>query len=168
MKLEAVELIRLDVPLKSAFRTSEGSVTVHEVVWVHAITDVGEGWAECAANALPDYSSEYHTAAAGVLRDFFIPEAMKLGNQLTAEAIAPALHWAKGHRMAKAALETAVLDAQLRASGTSFATYLGATKTKVPAGVSVGIMDTLPELMKTVEGYLADGYLRIKLKIEPG
>ncbi len=52
MKLEAVELIRLDVPLKSAFRTSEGSVTVHEVVWVHAITDVGEGWAECAANAL--------------------------------------------------------------------------------------------------------------------
>ena len=46
MKLEAVELIRLDVPLKSAFRTSEGSVTVHEVVWVHAITDTGEGWAE--------------------------------------------------------------------------------------------------------------------------
>ena len=168
MKLEAVELIRLDVPLKSAFRTSEGSVTVHEVVWVHAITDVGEGWAECAANGLPDYSSEYHTAAAGVLQDFFIPEVMKLGNQLTAEAIAPTLHWAKGHRMAKAALETAVLDAQLRASGTSFATYLGATKTKVPAGVSVGIMDTLPELMKTVEGYLADGYLRIKLKIEPG
>jgi o-succinylbenzoate synthase len=168
MKLETVELIRLDVPLKSTFRTSEGAVNVHEVVWVHAITDLGEGWAECAANGLPDYSSEYHTGAAGVLKEFFIPALKKLGDNLTAETVAPTLHWAKGHRMAKAALETAVLDAQLRAADTSFAQYLGAVKTKVPAGVSVGIMDSLPELMKFVEGYLAEGYLRIKLKIEPG
>ena len=168
MKLEAVELIRLDVPLKSTFRTSEGAMNALEVVWVHAITDVGEGWAECAANRLPDYSSEYHAGAAGVLKEFFIPEIKNLGNELTAEAVAPTLHWAKGHRMAKAALETAVLDAQLRAADTSFAQYLGAVKTKVPAGVSVGIMDSLPELMKFVEGYLAEGYLRIKLKIEPG
>jgi O-succinylbenzoate synthase len=168
MKLEAVELIRLDVPLKSTFRTSEGAMNALEVVWVHAITDVGEGWAECAANRLPDYSSEYHAGAAGVLKEFFIPEIKNLGNELTAEVVAPTLHWAKGHRMAKAALETAVLDAQLRAADTSFAQYLGAVKTKVPAGVSVGIMDSLPELMKFVEGYLAEGYLRIKLKIEPG
>lgn len=168
MKLEAVELIRLDVPLKSTFRTSEGAMNALEVVWVHAITDVGEGWAECAANRLPDYSSEYHAGAAGVLKEFFIPEIKNLGNELTAEAVAPTLHWAKGHRMAKAALETAVLDAQLRAAETPFAQYLGAVKTKVPAGVSVGIMDSLPELMKFVEGYLAEGYLRIKLKIEPG
>lgn len=168
MKLEAVELIRLDVPLKSTFRTSEGAMNALEVVWVHAITDVGEGWAECAANRLPDYSSEYHAGAAGVLKEFFIPEIKNLGNELTAEAVAPTLHWAKGHRMAKAALETAVLDAQLRAAEISFAQYLGAVKTKVPAGVSVGIMDSLPELMKFVEGYLAEGYLRIKLKIEPG
>jgi O-succinylbenzoate synthase len=168
MKLEAVELIRLDVPLKSTFRTSEGAMNALEVVWVHAITDVGEGWAECAANRLPDYSSEYHAGAAGVLKEFFIPEIKNLGNELTAEAVAPTLHWAKGHRMAKAALETAVLDAQLRAADTSFAQYLGAVKTKVPAGVSGGIMDSLPELMKFVEGYLAEGYLRIKLKIEPG
>jgi O-succinylbenzoate synthase len=168
MKLEAVELIRLDVPLKSTFRTSEGAMNALEVVWVHAITDVGEGWAECAANRLPDYSSEYHAGAAGVLKEFFIPEIKNLGNELTAEAVAPTLHWAKDHRMAKAALETAVLDAQLRAADISFAQYLGAVKTKVPAGVSVGIMDSLPELMKFVEGYLAEGYLRIKLKIEPG
>ena len=168
MKLEAVELIRLNVPLKSTFRTSEGAVDVHEVVWVHAITDVGEGWAECGANGLPDYSSEFHTGASLVLKEFLIPNLMKLGNDLTAEAVAPTLHWAKGHRMAKAAIETALLDAQLRAANTSFATYLGAVKDKVPAGVSVGIMNSLPELMKFVEGYLAEGYLRIKLKIQPG
>lgn len=168
MKLEAVELIRLNVPLKSAFRTSFSSVNTHEVVWVHAITDVGEGWAECGANDRPDYSSEYHTAAMAVIREFMCPDLFKLGSNLSAEAVGPTLHWIKQHRMAKAALETSLLDAQLRASNTSFAKFLGATRDKVPAGVSVGIMDSLDELMGYVDGYLNEGYLRIKLKIEPG
>ena len=133
MKLEAVELIRLNVPLKSAFRISFSSVNMHEVVWVHAITDQGEGWAECGANDRPDYSSEYHTGAMAVLREFILPDLFKLGNDLSAEAVAPTLHWIKQHRMAKAAIETALLDAQLRASSTSFATYLGSTRDKVPA-----------------------------------
>ena len=168
MKLEAIELIRLDVPLKSAFRTSFSSVNTHQVVWAHAITDVGEGWAECGANERPDYSSEFHNGAATVLKEFLLPDLFALGNDLTAEAVAPTLHWAKGHRMAKAVIETALLDAQLRHENRSFASYLGAVKDKVPAGVSVGIMNSLDELMKFVEGYLAEGYLRIKLKIEPG
>lgn len=168
MKLEAVELIRLNVPLKSAFRTSFSSVSTHEVVWVHAITDEGEGWAECGANDRPDYSYEYHTGAMAVMREFILPDLFALGNDLSAEGVAPALHWIKQSRMAKAAVETALLDAQLRGSNTSFAKYFGATRDKVPAGVSVGIMDSLSELMGYVEGYLAEGYLRIKLKIEPG
>ncbi|MEY4368023.1 MAG: hypothetical protein RLZ28_1438 [Actinomycetota bacterium] len=168
MKLEAVELIRLNVPLKSAFRTSFSSVTTHELLWVHVITDVGEGWAECGANDRPDYSSEFHNGAATVLKEFFLPDLFALGADLTAESIGPSLEWAKGHRMAKAAIETAVLDAQLRAAGISFASYLGATKSRVPAGVSVGIMDSLAELEAFVEGYLVEGYVRIKLKIQPG
>ena len=168
MKLEAVELIRMDVPLKSAFRTSFSSVNLHQVVWAHVFTDVGEGWAECGANERPDYSSEFHNGAATVLKEFLLPQLFALGSGLTAEKVAPTLEWVKGHRMAKAVIETALLDAQLRAANTSFAKYLGAVKDRVPAGVSVGIMDSLPELMKFVEGYLADGYLRIKLKIEPG
>jgi len=70
--------------------------------------------------------------------------------------------------MAKAALEAAILDAWLRARGMSFGEFLGAVRPAVPAGVSVGIMDSLPELLDAVEGYLDEGYLRIKLKIEPG
>src|SRR5207302_1547510 len=34
--------------------------------------------------------------------------------------------------------------------------------------VSVGIMDSIPELLDAVDGYLDQGYRRIKLKIEPG
>jgi len=70
--------------------------------------------------------------------------------------------------MAKAALEAAVLDAELRAEGRSFARELGAVKDRVPSGVSIGIMDSIPQLLDAVDGYLAQGYLRIKLKIEPG
>jgi o-succinylbenzoate synthase len=83
-------------------------------------------------------------------------------------AVAPALAPFKGHRMAKAVLETAVLDAWLRSNSLSFGEWLGATAERVPAGVSVGIMDSIPELLDAVDGYLAEGYLRIKLKIEPG
>jgi O-succinylbenzoate synthase len=70
--------------------------------------------------------------------------------------------------MAKAALEMAVLDAQLRAVNQSFATFLGAERSRIPVGVSVGIHDTIDDLLSTVQGYVDDGYVRIKLKIEPG
>ena len=70
--------------------------------------------------------------------------------------------------MAKAALEMAVLDAELRAEGRSFARELGAVHDRVPCGVSVGIMDSIPALLDAVGGYLDEGYVRIKLKIEPG
>ena len=57
---------------------------------------------------------------------------------------------------------------RLRALGVSFGGYLGAVHDTVPAGVSVGITDSIEELLEAVAGYLAEGYLRIKLKIEPG
>jgi O-succinylbenzoate synthase len=70
--------------------------------------------------------------------------------------------------MAKAALEMALLDAELRASGMSFGAYLGAVKETVAPGVSVGITGSIAELLDVVAGYLEDGYCRVKLKIEPG
>jgi o-succinylbenzoate synthase len=87
---------------------------------------------------------------------------------VTAARVQAVLAPVKGHQMAKAALETAVLDAELRAKDMSFATYLGAVRDKVPAGVSVGIPGSLAELIAQVEGYLEQGYQRVKLKIEPG
>jgi O-succinylbenzoate synthase len=87
---------------------------------------------------------------------------------MTAEEVGPALSGVKGHQMAKAALEMAVLDAQLRAEGRSLASYLGAVRDRVPCGVSVGIVGTIAELLDTVGAYLDAGYLRIKFKVKPG
>ncbi|MCO1655653.1 o-succinylbenzoate synthase [Pseudonocardia humida] len=162
-----VELRRVSLPLVAPFRTSFGTQTVREVLLVRVVTDAAEGWGECVAMTSPLYSSEYVDAAADVLRRHLVPALLRAG-PVPAPAVAGVLAPVKGHRMAKAALETAVLDAELRAGGRSFARELGAVRGRVPCGVSVGIMDGIPELLDAVEGYLAEGYARIKLKIEPG
>jgi len=167
MKLTGIELRRVRMPLVAPFRTSFGTATERDVLLLRAVTDEAQGWGECVAMTDPLYSSEYVEAAADVLRRYLIP-ALGAARPADATAVAPALHKFKGHRMAKAALETAVLDAELRASGRSFARELGATRDRVACGVSVGIMDSIPELLDTVDGYLSQGYVRIKLKIEPG
>ncbi|MCZ2826773.1 MULTISPECIES: o-succinylbenzoate synthase [unclassified Modestobacter] len=167
MKLEAVELRRIRMPLVAPFRTSFGSQTARDILLVRARTDVAEGWGECAALPDPRYSAEYVDGVADVLRRFFLP-AVAAVPDLDAHAVGRALAPFSGHWMAKAAIETAVLDAELRAGGRSFGSFLGAAVDRVPCGVSVGIMDSVPELLAAVGGYLGQGYLRIKLKIEPG
>ena len=167
MKLEAIELRRIGIPLVAPFRTSFGTETERDVLLVRAITPDGEGWGECVALADPVYSPEYVDGAQHVLRTFLAPALFSVAD-LSAATVAPALAFVKGHRMAKAAVETAVLDAELRARGESLATYLGAVRDAVDAGVSVGIMGSIGELLDAVTAYLEQGYKRIKLKIEPG
>ncbi|MFE9068794.1 o-succinylbenzoate synthase [Streptomyces violaceusniger] len=165
-KISGVELRRIAMPLVAPFRTSFGVETSRDVLLVRVVTADREGWAECAAMSEPRYCSEYVDGAQDVLRRFLIPALPKDG--LDAQAVGRVLAPFTGHRMAKSALETAVLDAQLRGVGESFGGYLGAARGRVPCGVSVGIMDSVPALLDAVAGYLAEGYVRIKLKIEPG
>ncbi|MGX1135419.1 O-succinylbenzoate synthase [Streptomyces glaucescens] len=167
MKLERVELLHVAIPLVTPFRTSFGVMTSKDTFLLHVVTDEAEGWSEFAADPEPLYCPEFVAGAEIVLRDFLLPRAAALP-RLTTAALAPAVAKVKGHELAKAALETAVLDAELRAHDMSLATFLGAVRDRVPAGVSVGIRDSVPQLLDEVEGYLAEGYLRIKLKIEPG
>jgi len=167
MKLNGVELRRIQMPLVAPFRTSFGVETTRDVLLLRVATPDAEGWAECVAMSDPLYSSEYVDAAADVLRRFLIPAVAAVGN-LDATKVGPALAKFKGHRRAKAALETAVLDAELRAAGRPLARELGAVRDTVDCGVSVGIMSSVPELLDTVQRYLDQGYVRIKLKIEPG
>ncbi|MGH2758528.1 MAG: o-succinylbenzoate synthase, partial [Actinomycetota bacterium] len=105
--------------------------------------------------------------AQEVIRRFLLPMLFEADSN-GAASVASVLEPVNGHRMAKAAVETAILDAELRARGRSFAEHLGAVRERVECGVSVGIAPSIAELVDQVDGYLADGYRRIKLKIEPG
>ncbi|ANP55368.1 O-succinylbenzoate synthase [Streptomyces griseochromogenes] len=167
MKLERVEIVHVAIPLVTPFRTSFGTMTAKDTFLLRVVTDAAEGWSEFAADPEPLYCPEFVAGAEIVLRDFLLPRVAALPH-LTTAALAPATAKIKGHELAKAALETAVLDAELRSYGMPLATYLGAVRDRVPAGVSVGIKNSVPELLDDVERYLAEGYVRIKLKIEPG
>lgn len=167
MNLEGLELRRVAMPLVSPFRTSFGTQTSKDILLVRAVTADGEGWGECVTLPDPVYSPEYTDGAVDVIRRFVIP-ALSAAPLSGAHMVSERLAKFKGHRMAKAAVEMAVLDAELRAAGRSFARELGAVHDRVPCGVSVGIMDEIPRLLDAVDEYLAEGYVRIKLKIEPG
>jgi O-succinylbenzoate synthase len=167
LKLEAVELRRIRLELVAPFRTSFGSQLERDILLVHAFTDAGDGWGECVALIEPLYSAEYVDGAQHVLTKHLLPRLFAAPH-LSAAAVAEILEPVQGHPMAKACIEMAVLDAQLRSRRTSWAEFFGAVRTEVDCGVSVGIHESIPELLRTVEGYLEQGYRRIKLKIEPG
>ncbi|MGI9029785.1 MAG: enolase C-terminal domain-like protein [Ilumatobacteraceae bacterium] len=167
--IKLVELRELHLPLVTPFRTSFGVQTSRRILLVRAEADhdgeLIDGWGECVAGDEPTYSAEYVDGAALVIRQELAP---RVGAVEHAGDVAAAVADVKGHPMAKAALEMAVLDAELRVTGRSFAAHIGAVRDRIPSGVSVGIHDSIPDLERAVAGYLEDGYVRIKLKIEPG
>ncbi|MGH2808403.1 MAG: o-succinylbenzoate synthase [Actinomycetota bacterium] len=167
MKLVAVELRRIALPLVSPFRTSFGIETTRDILLVRVETPESEGWGECVAGAEPLYSAEFIDGAQYVTEHFLLPRLFAAGD-IDAHAVAPVLRGIKGHPMAKGALEMAILDAQLRAAGTSYASFLGGVRPRVDCGVSVGIYDDDASLLEAVGRFLEAGYMRIKLKIEPG
>lgn len=167
MRIEAIELHHLAIPLVRAFETSFARQTGRDVLLVRVHTDAGDGWGECVALADPYYSSEYLAGARAVISAFLAP-ALFSADEPSAERASALFAPVVGHRMAKAALETAVLDAQLRTAGVSFGRYFGATRTEVDCGVSVGIAATIDDLLDEVRLYVSQGYRRIKLKIKPG
>ncbi|MFA9430508.1 o-succinylbenzoate synthase [Egicoccus sp. AB-alg2] len=169
MTVERIDLVRVGLPLVTPFRTSFGVQTVRDALLVHVRGREAEGWGECVTPASPVYSEEYTDGAMHVLADELVPRLLAPGRSVRAEDVGLRLAGIKGHRMAKAALESAVLDAQLRAADRPLAAYLGATRDRVPAGVSVGIPDGgVPELLELVAGYLQAGYVRIKAKVARG
>lgn len=165
--LDGFELRVLQIPLVAPFTTSFGTEAVREVIIARALTADGDGWGEVVTSAAPLYSSEYTQGAWDAALRFLIP-ALLAERTLAPEQVAGALHPFVGHRMAKAGLELAVLDAALRAAGRPLGEYLGAVRDRVPSGVSVGIQRDPAALVEVVRGYLDEGYVRIKIKIKPG
>jgi O-succinylbenzoate synthase len=166
-RVTELELRLVGLPLKSPFRTSFGIETEKVCVLARFVTEGAEGWGECVAGPDPGYSEEWNEGAWMAIRDFLAPPLFAAGD-VTTDDLDRVLGGVRGNPMAKATVIDAFLDAELRAQGRSLAEYLGADKDRVACGVSIGITDTTSELLERVDGYLADGYRRIKLKIEPG
>jgi o-succinylbenzoate synthase len=166
MKLTHAVLHRLQLPLVSPFRTSFGTEYTRNAMLVQVVGPDTFGWGECVADAEPLYSAEYADGAQDVITRFLLPRLNP--DRVVASTLHRLFAPVSGNPMAKGGIEAAVLDAECRLHGQPLSERLGATQTRVRSGVSVGIQDSIGELLETVEQYLALGYLRIKLKIEPG
>lgn len=168
MKITRIVARHVRMPFRHAFSTSRWTLTHKDAIVIEASTDAGlTGWGECVALAYPDYCYESTAINALVLREYLIP--LVLGRELAdAQALWEAMSPVAGHRIAKAGLECAFWDLDAQARGQSLSQRLGGTRTRVETGVSVSVHDTPDALLRTVEGYLYEGYQRVKLKIKPG
>jgi O-succinylbenzoate synthase len=166
-RVRAVELRLVGLPLVRPFRTSFGTSTQKVCVLARVETDEAEGWGECVADIEPGFSEEFNEGVWLVLRDFLAPALLRAGNLGHAD-LERVFSMVRGNPMAKATLINAMLDAELRSKGVSLSAFLGGVNERVVCGVSVGITPTTGALLEQVDGYLAEGYRRIKLKIEPG
>lgn len=171
--VQQVDLYWLGLHRAHAHHAAHGVEWERPVVLTKVTTDAGVGWGECAALATPSYRSEFADEAWIVLERFLGPallglsvpvEPMPAGWQRLARA------WVavRGHRMAKAALEMAVLDAGLRARGQSLAGALGVQRTTVDAGMVLGLVDDAASVRGTLEHAVDSGFRRLRVKVVAG
>jgi O-succinylbenzoate synthase len=167
MRIERVEIRHTKMELVTPFETSMGVETHEEHIMVRVDGEGITGWGECVVADKPYYSSETVDTAWPILKNCLIPDVLGRKISKVEDALVP---WAKvrGHRMAKAGLESALWDALARAKGVSLAKMLGGTRDRIAVGVSVGLQANPEALVRKVQTHLDEGYRRIKIKIAPG
>ena len=167
MKIEAVTLREIHMPLVHFFETSFGRTYSRRILLVTVHGEGADGWGECVAGEDPFYSSEWIESAWPTLTKYLIPTL--LGQRLESGRACPALlKRVTGHRMAKAALENALWDMEAIQKQQPLWKLLGGTRSEIPCGVSIGIQDSVEQLLDKIQTELAAGYRRIKVKVKPG
>ncbi|HZQ93674.1 MAG TPA: o-succinylbenzoate synthase [Candidatus Sulfotelmatobacter sp.] len=167
MKIEAITLREIQMPLVHFFETSFGRTYSRRILLITVHCEGVDGWGECVAAEDPFYSSEWIDSAWPTLTQYLIPSL--LGKSIESGRDCPALlRRVTGHRMAKAALENALWDAEAAQKQLPLWKLLGGTRQEIPCGVSIGIQDSVEQLLDKIQNELAAGYRRIKVKVKPG
>ncbi len=168
MKIERIALRQVRLPLVHFFETSFGRTTERQIILVEVQGEGVSGWGEVTAGENPFYNEEWTAAAWMILRDYVAP--LVVGRRLSgAHEVGALSGHIRGHRMARGGLEAAVWDLEARCDGVPLWRKIGGgVRREIPCGVSIGIQNTVPQLLETIERELAAGYQRIKIKIKPG
>jgi O-succinylbenzoate synthase len=168
MRIERVTLRQIRMPLVHFFETSFGRTTERDIILVEVTGEGVSGWGEVTAGEKPFYNEEWTDSAWLILRDYAIPRV--LGRDLAGpEEVAPLTAHIRGHQMALGGLEAAVWDLTARVAGQPLWKAIGGgARREIPCGVSIGIQDSVAQLLEKIERELAAGYQRIKMKIKPG
>src|ERR1700722_114398 len=168
IKLERVTLRQIRMPLVHFFETSFGRTYERHMVLVEVISDGVSGWGEVTAGENPFYNEEWTESAWLIVRDYVAPRVLRYELEGPEETQSRTSH-IRGHLMARGGLEAAVWDLEARKNGGSLTKQIGGgARTEIGCGVSIGIQDSVPQLIKKIETEVNAGYQRIKMKIKPG
>ncbi len=167
MKIDAIYLRELNLPLVRPFQTSFGITRDRRVLLAEIHSEGLIGWGECTAGEHPHFSEESVDSCWQVIVD-------ELGPTLAASEpehggqMPKIFGLVRGNRMAKAALENAIWDLEAQRKGISLSQLLGGVRESIVCGVSIGIQPSIAETLEVVGREVAAGYQRIKLKCKPG
>lgn len=167
MKIEAITLHHLRMPLVAPFETSFGREIDRECILVEVRSEGLVGYGECAASRSPGYNYETTATALHILKDFIAPLILGQGVK-SANDFQERVTGIRGHHLAKAGVEMALWDLLGKREDRSLRELLGGQREKVEVGVSVGIQESVQSLVQSVAGYVEQGYSRVKIKIKPG
>jgi o-succinylbenzoate synthase len=169
IQIREITLNEIRLPLKEPFRISSGLCTERRIMLLKVSDADGVSvWSECVAAEFPNYASETIDTAWTVIAEYVAPRVFTSEFEQPAH-LHPALdHNFRGHNMAKAAVEMAAWALVAERDGMPLARLLGGTRTEIATGISIGIQASPGALVERVGRALADGYRKIKLKIEPG
>jgi len=167
IKIDQVEMRLIRLPLNEPFETSFGSIDSRHIFLVSVASEGLRGWGEVVAGEEPRYSYETVGTATHVIRDFLGPALLSAPIE-NYNALAKRFLPFRGHNMAKAGLELALVDLLAQTTHQSLSHFLGGNRKRIPVGVSLGIQSTPDQLLERVGRFLSLGYQRIKLKIKPG
>lgn len=165
--IDNVALFHVRMPLANHFETSFGRQFTRDCVIVEIAADGLVGYGECVTDREPRYGYENVGTALHVLEAFLVP-ALFDARDVSVDGYRDAVTHVRGHEMAKAGLEMALWDLEGKRQGRSLASLFGGERSRVEVGVSVGIQDSVEDLLEVINRYLGDGYQRIKIKIKPG
>lgn len=167
MKIKSVELIEINLPLVHFFETSFGRTYERRIILTRVLDeDGGEGWGEATCGETPSYSEEWTDAAWAVIERILAP--MVVGAEVAGAAnVWDLMKRVRGNRMAKAAIETACWDLEANRFDMPLWRHLGGVNQEIVCGVSIGIQDSIEQLLDKIAIELAAGYRRIKIKIAP-
>ena len=167
MKIEAVTLREIRMPLVHFFETSFGRTYDRRILLLTVHSQGAEGWGESVVGENPFYSSEWIDSAWMTFTSYLIPALV--GKSVASGRECPALFSKiRAHRMAKAALENAVWHLESIQKQQPLWKLLGGTRREIACGVSIGIQDSVEQLLEKIQTELAAGYRRIKVKVKPG
>lgn len=169
LRIDRIVIREIRLALREPFRISSGLVTDRRIALLELFDSSGaSSWSECVAFQSPNYTAETIDTAWFAIREWLAPRI--LGRELDGpEAVHALLEKnIRGHNMAKAVVEMGCwgLAAELREEPLS--RLLGGTRDRVPTGISLGIQAKPELLVERAQAALADGYRKIKVKIQPG